>query len=262
MSQNFESDRPGSHRDLVQNMYRRIDWLSHYQLLGVDRREPLSNITTAFRKMALLFDPRLSLRADLADCDKELRVVSERLQRAFKTLSDAASRAHYDAALDRDRADPSDDPDWAERSGKFRVSTAMVNAKAARDLMEKRDFFPAIQLLEEAVRFTPDDPDCRFLLAQALLQNRLWRERAFEQLEAAARLAPARWDVAGCLAEEYLVDGRAEDALPHSRRASNTAPASEKEKYRSLELRIEAAIPGGRSRAGLASMTGGIRKTA
>ncbi len=91
---------PGSSRQIVLETYRQLDWLSHYDLLGVSRRAPQSEIDQAYRAHALLFDPARKSHPELADLWKQLTVLARWLKVAHGVLSDPVKRAAYDKKID------------------------------------------------------------------------------------------------------------------------------------------------------------------
>ncbi len=239
----IEEPRVG-HRALVHSTYRRIDWLSHYDLLGVKTDAPPADIDAAYARLSKLFDPELRRRADLASCGRELTVLARRLREAHETLSHPGSREAYDQTIRKAHAvlsEGSAEPPAAERRSreKIRRWTASCNYRRAQELIEQKDFYPAIQMLEEAVQFAPDNPDYRLLLGQAKLKNRWWREEGIEELQEAARLDPSCAEAQAALAEAFLEQGNLKTALTCARTALNVAALEEKEPYRELELRVE-----------------------
>jgi len=91
---------PGSSRQIVLETYRQLDWLSHYDLLGVSRKAPQSEIDQAYRAHALLFDPARKSYSELADLWKQLTVLARWLKVAHGVLSDPVKRAAYDKKID------------------------------------------------------------------------------------------------------------------------------------------------------------------
>jgi len=91
---------PGSSRQIVLETYRQLDWLSHYDLLGVSRKAPQSEIDQAYRAHALLFDPARKVHPELADLWKQLTVLARWLKVAHGVLSDPVKRAAYDKKID------------------------------------------------------------------------------------------------------------------------------------------------------------------
>jgi len=232
----------GRHWNLVKDTYRRIDWLSHYDLLGISMSATPEEIEEAYRSRARLFDPQLDLRPDLKDCARELTVVFERLRIAHEILTTASSRESYDrkiqdtaAALWRANEDAIGPEGKVTDSTKVRASIARENYQRARQLIADLDYFPAIQLLEEAVNFSPTNLDYRCWLGRALSKNRLRREEAIEHLQEVVRLDPTRADCHAALAEVLLEHGRPEEAAIHARRAVEIDP--EEPSYLALEAR-------------------------
>lgn len=96
-------------RDLVLEMYRGLDWLSHYDLLGVSRRATQDEIEEAFRARSRLFDPSLKSHPELVDCWRQLTVLAKWLRVAYGVLSSPESRGAYDRKIDE--APPVGPPD-------------------------------------------------------------------------------------------------------------------------------------------------------
>jgi curved DNA-binding protein CbpA len=237
------------HRSLVLSTYRRIDWLSGYDLLGVSADAALPEIEDAYQRAAVLFDPALRNRADLADCGRQLTILWQRASEAYQTLSDPQRRAVYDRKarqaqtfLARQSRAQTSDPSAKLPSEEVRRSTAELNYRRAIELIGGKDVYPAIEMLEEAVRFVPDDPRYQALLGRSKLRNRWWRDEAIEHLEESVRLEPRDSETRAALAEAYLEQGEPALALPHARMALNVAPPEQKEPYRELERRAEAAL--------------------
>ncbi|MDQ2869743.1 MAG: DUF4388 domain-containing protein [Acidobacteriota bacterium] len=86
-------------REVVLETHRRLDWLSHYDLLGVSRRATAAEIEEAYRTRARLFDPSLKAHPELVDCWRQLTVLAKWLRVAYGVLSNADSRAAYDQKI-------------------------------------------------------------------------------------------------------------------------------------------------------------------
>jgi len=231
------------HRDFVRDTYRRIDWLSHYDLLGIPTNATREEIEDAYRVRSCLVDPALRSRPDLADCGRELDVLSGRLRAARDTLLNPAAREAYGQKIQEAPsflAEGANGRRSPAPSAKIRQWTASQNYQKAKQLIEAKDFFPAIQMLIEAVHFVPDSPEYRYVLGVALLRNPLWRDAALGHLEEAARLDPSRADIQATLAKAYLEQSSLEKALSCARMALNLA--SDKGPYRELERRVEEAL--------------------
>jgi tetratricopeptide (TPR) repeat protein len=211
-----------SYAEMVRNTYRRIDWLTHYELLGIDPGATLEQIRKAYFERSRAFHPDLRHRPDLSDCQKELEKVFTRLRAAFEILSNPQARADYDASLNA----PADLAVGAASDPEARVEMAERSYARARQLIEAKDFHPAVQMLREAIRFVPDNAEYRFCLAQVELQNAKWVDKGLENMMEAARLDPKRPPYLREAARELLAHGRAKEALLFAERAVHLDPSS------------------------------------
>lgn len=256
-SQPRRSREVRDHRSLVMTTWRRIDWLSDYDFLGVSADAAFPEIEDAYRRLTVLFDPALRDRPDLAECGRHLTVLSQRTREAYETLTDPVRRAAYDSRIREAEAQltsPIDSPaKTSELSVEARREMASCNHNRAVELIANNDVFPAIEMLEEAVRLAPNVAKYRFLLGRSKMSNRWWREEALEQLVEAARLEPRSPEIQAALAEAYLEQGDPASALPHGRMALNVAPVEQKEPYRDLEKRVDEALSASR-RSGVSKL--------
>jgi Domain of unknown function (DUF4388)/DnaJ domain len=102
-----------SPRELVLEMYRQLDWLSHYDLLGVSRKATEGEIEEAFRARSRLFDPTLKAHPELVDCWRQLTVLAKWLRVAYGVLSKPESRQTYDRKISE--ATPAAPPDLGKK---------------------------------------------------------------------------------------------------------------------------------------------------
>jgi tetratricopeptide (TPR) repeat protein len=236
------AERTPGHAELVRNTYRRIDWLSHYELLGVRNEASLEEIHQAYFERSRLFHPDLRHREDLAHCEKELTTVFERLKTAHEALSDAARRVDYDATLAAP-AMPAANLSESAANPQARKQLATQNYRRARSLIEQKDYHPAVEMLREAIRFVPDNAEYRFALAQVELKNSMWVARGLENLKEAARLEPRRAQYVREAAVALHERGRDEEAEPFARRALDLDPTPENQQVLDAVLRA-LSVPG------------------
>jgi hypothetical protein len=90
--------RPTS-RQIVLDTYRQLDWLSHYDLLGVSQNVEPAEIETAFKERSRLFDPSLKSHPELVDLWRQLTVLAKWLRVAHGVLSNPEVRAAYDKKI-------------------------------------------------------------------------------------------------------------------------------------------------------------------
>jgi Domain of unknown function (DUF4388)/DnaJ domain len=216
---------PG-HAELVRNTWRRIDWLSHYELLGVDREASPDELRRAYLEKSRLFHPDLRNRPDLANLEKELTAVFERLKVAYETLADSTARSEYDRHVD-DPGGPILPQGATGGDPAARRHLARRNFEHAMDFIAMQDYFPAIELLHEAVHFAPDVAEYRFRLGETELKNSKWVERGLENLKAATKADPPRADFFRTTARTLLTHGRKREAEFFARRAHELEPGPE-----------------------------------
>jgi hypothetical protein len=89
-----------SPREVVLELYRQLDWLSHYDLLGVSRKATQAEIEEAYRVRFRLFDPSLKAHPELVDCWRQLTVLAKWLKVAYDVLSKPETRRLYDQKID------------------------------------------------------------------------------------------------------------------------------------------------------------------
>ena len=101
------------------------------------------------------------------------------------------SRALYDQSLDAAppphlvTEGPSVDPE-------MRKKIAAQNFRRARQLIEEKDYHPAVEMLREAVRFVPDQAEYRYVLSSVEMKNPNWIDQGLANLKEAARLDARR----------------------------------------------------------------------
>ncbi len=236
------SERTPGHAELVRNTYRRIDWLSHYELLGVRPDATSEQIQQAYFERSRLFHPDLRHREDLAHCEKELTTVFERLKTAHEALSDPDRRLEYDASLSAPSAPMPGTAETAS-SPQARKQLAAQNYRRARSLIEQKDYHPAVEMLREAIRFVPESAEYRFALAQVELKNSMWVARGLENLKEAARLEPRRVQYVREAAAALHDRGRSSEAEPFARRALDLDPTAENRQLLDAVLASIAGAP-------------------
>jgi hypothetical protein len=86
-------------RQIVLDTYRQLDWLSHYDLLGVSRNAEPAEIDAAYKERARLFDPSLKSHPELVDLWRQLTVLAKWLRVAHGVLSNPEVREAYDKKI-------------------------------------------------------------------------------------------------------------------------------------------------------------------
>ncbi|HKB70588.1 MAG TPA: diguanylate cyclase [Thermoanaerobaculia bacterium] len=201
-------------RERFEETWRRIDWISHYELLGVAPGASDEEIRLALEKARETLDGAPELEEPALARKRD--AVRARISEAGETLADRARRAAYDRELSGAIAiaAASDGGDAAVRR-----ESAVSSYRRAKELIQERDFYPAVKMLEQAVRWAPEIAEYRYLLGVTQRKNPMWKERAIASLREAARLDPSRADISTALADALLDRKAVEEAAPYVERA-------------------------------------------
>jgi tetratricopeptide (TPR) repeat protein len=105
-----------------------------------------------------------------------------------------------------------------------RAQLARSNYLEARKLLERKDYFGAIVLLQESVRLAPDNSEYHFRLAGALARNVSWRGRAAQHYSQALVLDPVRQELMREYAEFLAMGGKYREAQAIAQRLVHRYP--------------------------------------
>jgi hypothetical protein len=125
----------------------------------------------------------------------------------------------------------------------MRKKQAMQNFRRARQLIEEKDYHPAVEMLREAVRFVPDNAEFRYVLSQVEMKNPNWIDQGLNNLKEAARLDARRVGLSVEAARALLDHHRPVEAEPFARRAVSLDPSPENELLLQEVLDVIAAAP-------------------
>jgi tetratricopeptide (TPR) repeat protein len=226
------------HKRLIRDTYRRIDWLTHYEIVGVARDAAPADIPPACRSRQRLFDPSLAARREYSDLGRELTTLSERLRRAAEVLLDPVAREAYDRRLERE--DPSAImtplPPEASPDEKLQREMAFRSYRRGKELVTEGDCETALPMLREAVRIAPEKAEYLYWLGLAETRIPAWAEVGRQHLSEAARIDPKRADVEAALAEAYHDIGVLDAAEEHARLAVAREPTNRTYRQRLQEI--------------------------
>ena len=108
-----------------------------------------------------------------------------------------------------------------------RKHLAAQSFQRAKELINQKDFHPAVEMLREAIRFVPDNAEYRLCLGNVELKNSMWISKGLENLKEAARLEPRRVHYILAAARALHQHGRNDEAEPFARRAVDLDPSPE-----------------------------------
>ena len=88
-----------SQREIVWNTYRRLDWASLYDVLGVEPDVAPDDLVRAFHERARMFHPDLHLKSHLSDAREALEALFAKVRDAEREFRTPEARAQYDRTL-------------------------------------------------------------------------------------------------------------------------------------------------------------------
>ncbi len=189
-------------REVVRHTYRRLDWASLYDVLGVANDAPQEAIQRAIHERARMFHPDLHLRPHLADSRDALEALFARVREAERMFRTAEGRASYDRTLQA-HGDAVALPGGAP-TPELQKEIARKNYARAKALYEEEDYYPAYEMVRQSVEFDPDQKEYWVLLSRIQRKNPKWIKQSTETIRRAVKRLPENVDLWWELAEACL----------------------------------------------------------
>ncbi|HVO52258.1 MAG TPA: DUF4388 domain-containing protein [Thermoanaerobaculia bacterium] len=186
-------------RELVRHTYRRLDWANLYEVLGVDADVPFEALSKAIHERARMFHPDLHLKSHLADERDALEALFARVREAERVFRTTEGRAHYDRTL-LTHGDTVSLPGSAP-TVEIQKEIARKNYLRAKLLYDEEDYYPAYEMVRQAVEFDPDQKEYWILLSRIQRKNPKWIRQATETMRRAVKKMPDSVDLWWELAE-------------------------------------------------------------
>ena len=197
-------------RDEIRDKHRRLDEITLYELLGVERDATPAQIKRAYIQAAKRLHPDALSRLGLDELKQEANEVFAEITKAQTTLFDVEQRRSYDASLDGHTAVDAN-----------QVAQAEALYRKGEVLLRAGNFLGALKFLEPAVKLWPEESDYQSAYGWALhRKNPPEPERAREHLEKAVALNGDNAEAhkrLGLVLKELGDDAAATAALARSR---------------------------------------------
>ena len=192
-------------RELVRHVYRRLDWASNYDVLGVERDVTQEDLLRAVHERARLFHPDHHLKSHLADDRDALEALFSRVREAERVFRTPESRAQYDRGLEV-HGDTVNLPGSAP-TVEIQKEIARKNYIRAKGLYDEEDYHPAYEMVRQSVEFDPDQKEYWVLLSRIQRKNPKWIRQATETMRRAVKKMPDSvelwWELAEACAHEH-----------------------------------------------------------
>jgi tetratricopeptide (TPR) repeat protein len=207
---------------------RHVSSVDHYQLLDIPRAATRAQILAAAEAMKKQYEP-----STFPEVVREsVTTIQNRIDEALHTLGDAAQRQTYDKLLQQ-RGRNADEV----QRGMTQRSIAEQNFRRARDLSTSGDYYGAIVLLKQAVKFAPEHAEAWNLLGACQERNPKWRRDAAESFQRALSIDPNFVDALISLGDLYGHQGLTSRAQSCYDDAMKIAPDNQQAKSRLQALK-------------------------
>jgi tetratricopeptide (TPR) repeat protein len=175
-------------REIVRRTYRRLDWANLYDVLGVERDAPYESLLKAIHERARMFHPDHHLKSHLADDRDALEALFARVREAERTFRTPETRAQYDRTL-LVHGDTVALPGSAP-TVEIQKEIARKNYTRAKLLYDEEDYYPAYEMVRQAVEFDPDQKEYWVLLSRIQRKNPKWIKQGTETMRRAVKKMP------------------------------------------------------------------------
>ncbi len=186
-------------RDIVRHTYRRLDWANLYDVIGVEPDVPYEALLRAVHERARMFHPDLHLKSHLIDDRDALEALFARVREAERVFRSTESRAQYDRTL-LVHGDTVALPGSAP-TVEIQKEIARKNYVRAKLLYDEEDYYPAYEMVRQAVEFDPDQKEYWVLLSRIQRKNPKWIRQSTETMRRAVKKMPESVDLWWELAE-------------------------------------------------------------
>jgi TolA-binding protein len=176
---------------------RQMDRVDHYRFLDVPKAATRTQIVMRTEELHRKYD----LNSYPAVVREAVEKIRKRIDDAATLLQDNDRRRIYDELLETRQAGSS--PRSIEQQA-ARRSLARQNYRKAEELFLKGDYHTAIVLLEQAVKFEPNNANAWHLLGMNQRNNPHWRRDAADSFHRALSIDPSRLDTMIALGDLYL----------------------------------------------------------
>ncbi len=178
---------PAATIDDVLSLREKLASRSYYQVLGVPRTASGEEVKKAYFQMARRFHPDRFSAEQAGEYKKQIDEVFDAITTAYRTLSDKALRAAYDAKS------KSPAPEDSQSAAKL----AEIKFRQGKTLFGQERYEEAISYLREAIREKKDKADYYLLLAMAEVKVPGYIRKAEEDFLKAINMEP--WNPEGYL---------------------------------------------------------------
>jgi curved DNA-binding protein CbpA len=201
----------------VEDLYRQLDSMDHYQVLGIGSGASPNEVKKAFYQRAKEFHPDRHFGVSSDALKMKLNTIFGRISEAYGLLYDPAERDKYDKSR-------------LVKAPKVEINnseTARARFQDGRASFRKGLYDDAATLFGQAVYFDSSVAEYHYYLGMAYMKQRKLRE-AEKEVSEAARIAPRNADYMAELGHIYQELGFKSRARTHFEKAVKLDPSNRK----------------------------------
>jgi tetratricopeptide (TPR) repeat protein len=220
---------------IIVNAYRRLDWSTYYDLLGIDRSAGAEEIQRAVHERARLFHPDNHLKPVLAGHWDALEALFQKLRTVERALRTKESRASYDQTLDQGGHESMRLPDERPTAA-LQKQIAKANYQRAKVLYDEEDYYPAYEMVRQAIEFDPKEREYWILLSRIQRKNPKWLRQSSETIRRALQNIPDNLELWWELAEAFKAERNPGERIKALREVMKLDPRSRRAQSALSEL--------------------------
>jgi tetratricopeptide (TPR) repeat protein len=225
-------------RDLIRRTYRRLDWASLYEVLGIERDAPAESIPKAIHERARMFHPDHHLKPHLGDDRDALEALFARVLEAESVFRSPEGRLQYDRTL-QVHGDTVSLP-GSEPTVEVQKEIARKNYLRGKVLYDEEDYHPAYEMVRQAVEFDPDQKEYWVLLSRIQRKNPKWVKQATETMRRAVKKMPESVDLWWELAEACATERNQPERVKALKEVMRLDPVNRRAQQALAELNAKA----------------------
>jgi curved DNA-binding protein CbpA len=189
----YATDRDSAFIERVENLYKQIEHMNFYDMLGIEKRASHDIIKKSYYKSAKEFHPDRHFSLPSKELKDKLNIIFSKITEAYRILSDARMRSDYDQRLSNGNAQ-------VEKSN---VEIAKTKFKEGVDAFREKSFHEAVEFFGQASYLDSSNANYYFHMGIALEKEKRYRdaEKAYRQ---ALKLDPFNADYLAQLGLVYL----------------------------------------------------------
>lgn len=219
-------------RDFIRDLKERAKDGDLYKLFNLSPGSTIQDIYQRYLEYMKLVHPDNAFIEGLKDLKEDMIELSEILTRAYQTLCTPHKRAIYDEVYVKNKSKSKE-----EMQRKIlQKEIAHKNYIKAKEYIDREDYHSAMQLLEEAHRFDPENSEILLALVNVEVKNPNWIKRATDRLVEYLNEKPDFEDGWLVLATIYLSRGMVQKAKMCVKKVMEMNENNEKAKILLYEL--------------------------